>query len=200
MLQKLMKQGLEDANSKLNTLVDNLKLTPQATFQGSGSTFGPGTCPSVVQSGSHHAAPSVIPTTSDSTASHLCHAPQHDEPAWTTASFSGCPIPLTPHVEHRPTRTITLAGRFELSFLESDVPHAPSISFADDLDGLNSMWDDTSSYWKGHSVLIINNFPIAISYWKQIYTSKNGKNWKSGQWKILKGRYFEWRVSLKILL
>jgi hypothetical protein len=62
------------------------------------------------------------------------------------------------------------------------------------------MWDDTSSYWKGHSVLIVNNFPIAITYWKQIYTSKNGKNWKSGQWKILKGRYFEWRVSLRILL
>ena len=79
--------------------------------------------------------------------------------------------------------------------METDIPHAPSISFADDLDALNSMWDDTSSYWKGHSALVVNNFPIAITYWKQVYTSRNGKNWKPGQWKILKGRYFEWWVS-----
>ena len=78
--------------------------------------------------------------------------------------------------------------------METDIPHAPSISFADDLDALNSMWDDTSSYWKGHSALVVNNFPITITYWKQVYTSRN---WKPGQWKILKGRYFffEWRVS-----
>jgi hypothetical protein len=198
-----MKQGLEDANSKLNTLVN--QLTPPAKLQGSGSTSGLATCPSaqVVQPlpfSSLHAAPSIIPTISDSTISHLSHASQPDEPAWTTTSFSGCSIPLPPHAEPRPTRTITLAGRFKLSFLETDVPHAPAISFADDLDALNSMWDDTSSYWKGHSALVINNFPIAIMYWKQVYTSKNGKNWKSGQWKILKGRYFEWRVSLRILL
>jgi hypothetical protein len=196
-----MKQELEDANSKLNTLVD--RLIPPAMLQGSGSTFGLGTCPSteVIQPlpfGSLHAAPSIIPTSSNSTTSRLSHASQPDEPAWTTTSFSSVPVP--PHVEHRPTRTITLAGQFKLSFLETDVPHAPSVSFADDLDALNSMWDDTSSYWKGHSVLVVNNFPIAITYWKQVYTAKNGKNWKPGQWKILKGRYFEWRVSSRTLL
>jgi hypothetical protein len=84
--------------------------------------------------------------------------------------------------------------------METDVPRAPPISFADDLATLNSMWDDTSLYWKGHSALIVKNFPIAIMYWKQVYTSKSGKNWKPGQWKILKGRYFEWRVSTKTSL
>ena len=58
------------------------------------------------------------------------------------------------------------------------------------------MWDDTSAYWKGHFALVVNNFPITITYWKQVYTSKSGKNWKPGQWKILKGRYFEWWVSI----
>jgi hypothetical protein len=179
-----MKQGLEDANSKLNTLVDRLNLP---VMQDSGSTFSLGMCPSAqaaqsFPSSSLHAVSNFVPTSSDSTTNRLSHISQPDA--------------LPPDVEHRPTRTITLAGRFKLSFMETDVPHAPSISFADDLDTLNSMWDDASSYWKGHSALVINNFPIAISYWKQVYTSKNGRNWKPGQWKILKGRYFEWRVSM----
>jgi hypothetical protein len=202
-----VKQGLEDANSKLNTLVDRLNLP--ATFQGPVSASGHGMCPSApipiapAPFGSLHAAPCFIPT-NDSTASCLSHTSQLNEPAWTTTSFSSVPPPpfVSPPslAEHRPTRTITLAGQFKLSFMETDVPHAPSISFADDLDALNSMWDDTSSYWRGHSALVVNNFPIAITYWKAVYTSKNGKNWKPGQWKILKGRYFEWRVSLRTSL
>ena len=183
-----MKQGLEDANSKLNTLVD--RLNSPAILQGPGSASSLGTCPSApvapsVPFGPHRVVPSS--EFSDTTTNNrLSHTSQLDKPAWTTTSF--CSVPPPPHhvvhVDHHPTRTITLAGRFSLSFTESDVPHAPSISFADDLDALNSMWDDTSSYWKGHSALVINNFPIAITYWKQVYTSKNGKNWKPGQWKI----------------
>ena len=201
-----MKQGLEDANSKLNTLVDRLNLP--ATFQGSVSASGHGMCSSAPISvapasfGSPHAVPCFISTSdSNASATHLSHTSQINEPAWTTTSFRSIPFPLSVSppslAEHRPTRTITLAGQFKLSFTETDVPHAPSISFADDLDALNSMWDDTSSYWQGHSALVVNNFPIAITYWKQVYTSKNGKNWKPGQWKILKGRYFEWRVSFR---
>ena len=203
-----MKQGLEDANSKLNTLVDRLNIP--AVYQGaSGHGMSPSASSPVVpahfQDGSLHAASHFVPT-SDSTASASClsNTSQLNEPPWTTSSFSSVlsppfvspPLPLP--AEHHPTRTITLAGQFKLSFMETDVPHAPSISFADDLDALNSMWDDTSSYWQGHSALVVNNFPIAITYWKQVYTSKNGKNWKPGQWKILKGRYFEWRVSSRI--
>jgi len=62
------------------------------------------------------------------------------------------------------------------------------------------MWDDTSVHWNGHSALFIQNHAIAITHWKQVYTSKNGKGWKPGQWKILKGQYFEWRVSTRSLL
>ena len=205
-VKKLMKQGLEDANSKLNTLVDCLNLPTVPQVSSSASTQ---VAPS--QSGSFHSLrvhplARFLPTSSDFSAGCLSHTSQLNEPAWTTTSFCSVPLPPPspflppPHVEHRPTRSITLAGRFKLSFLETDVPHVPSISFADDLDALNSMWDDTSSYWKGHSALVINNFPIAITYWKQVYTSKNGKNWKPGQWKILKGRFFEWRVSMRTSL
>ena len=187
-----------------SSLVDRLNLP--AMLQGSGGTSSFGMCPSVqfapsVPNSSLHAVvPSFILTSSDSTASCLSHMSQPDEPAWTTTSFCSIPPPPfvlpPPHVKHHPTHTITLASRFKLSFMESNVPHAPSISFTDDFDALNSMWDDTSTYWKGHSALVVNNFPIAITYWKQVYTSKSGKNWKPGQWKILKGRYFEWQVSI----
>ena len=199
-----MKQGLEDANSKLNTLVDRLNLP--TTFKGSISASDHEMCSSapipvaLAPFGSLHVAPCVSTSDSTTDTSYLSHASQSNEPAWmTTSSFSSIPHPpfVSPPslAEHHPTRTITLAGQFKLSFTETVVPHAPSISFADNLGALNSMWDDTSSYWQGHSALVVNNFPIAITYWKQVYTSKNGKNWKPGQWKILKGRYFEWRVS-----
>src|SRR6267143_206823 len=113
-----MKQGLEDANKKLNELFDHLN---PSMMQGSGSTVALGT------------------------------------------------------VQATPTRTITLAGQFKLSFTENDVPRVPSKSFANDFDSLNAMWDDTSIHWKGDSALIVKTFPIAITYWKQMYTSKNGK-------------------------
>ena len=202
-----MKQGLEEANTKLNTLVDRLNLP--ATFQGSQavSASGYGMCPpesvqvAPASFASLHAAPFFPTNDSTADAIRLSHTSRLNGLAWTTTSSSSVPPPpfvSSPSLaEHRPTRTITLAGQFKLSFMETDVPHAPSISFADDLDALNSMWDDTSSYWQGHSALVVNNFPIAITYWKQVYTSKNGKNWKPGQWKILKGRYFEWRVSFR---
>jgi len=197
-----MKQGLEDANAKLNALVD--RLNPPTTLQG--SVIGLGAAPSTqlalsppINSGSLQSVPSFVTASSTSTP----YASQSNEPAWITTSFHSIPSPVPPpdlpqpSIRQHPTRMITLAGRFELAFAENDVPHVPSISFANDLEALNSMWDDTSAYWKGHSVLVVRNFPIAITYWKQLYTSKSGKNWKPGQWKILKGRYFEWRVSTR---
>lgn len=138
-------------------------------------------------------APAI--STSSIPANSLPYAPQSDELVPMTTLFSVHPTPSPQGVSHHPTRTITLAGHFKLTFTESDVPHAPSVSFANDLDKLNHMWDDISTHWNGHSVLVIRNHPIAIVHWKQVYTSKNGKDWKPGQWKILKGRYFEWRVS-----
>ena len=195
-----MKQGLEDANTKLNALIDHL--SPPTTMQGSATGLGTASSTQVTlsapsNSGSLQPAPSVV------TASTRCppHASQPNEPAWITTSFHSIPaLPPTlpqPHVRHHPTCMITLVGRLELFFTKNDVPHVPSISFTNNLDTLNSMWDDTSAYWKGHSVLVIQNFPIAITYWKQLYTLKSRKNWKPGQWKILKGRYFEWRVSTR---
>ena len=168
-------------------------LNPPTILQGSGSTFGIKACSLQVTPVASF-MPSLVLTSG-----HPSHTSQPNKPAWITTPFHSIlpwpPVSPLSLAECCPTCTITLAGQFKLSFIETDLPHAPSISFADNLATLNSMWDDTSSYWKGHSALIIKNFPVVIMYWKQVYTSKIGRNWKSGQWKILKGQYFKWWVS-----
>ena len=110
--------------------------------------------------------------------------------------------PLAPeHLIHAlPTRTITLAGGVSVVFNENDVRTAPSISFArnvkEDFPRLNAMWDDTTHHWGGNSFLHIKDRPIALIYWKAVYTSKQGTGWKRGQWKILKGNVFDWKVGI----
>src|SRR6266704_2831166 len=82
-----------------------------------------------------------------------------------------------------------------ITFTEADVPSPSAISFASDIPSLNRMWDDTSPYWDGNSKLVILGHPIALVYWKDIYTSKMGVSWKPKQWKGTKGKWFEWKVS-----
>jgi hypothetical protein len=195
-IQKAVKQGIEDANAKLNELVGrfNAQTTPQgsSTAVNLGNGLSTASCPFPAATSISSISSSNVSTSS------LLYASQLTEPASTAGSFNSIQAPTIPfprpHIAQHPTRTIVLAGHFSLTFTENDVPHAPSISFASDLDALNHMWDDTSIHWNGHSALFIRNHPIAITYWKQVYTSKNGKDWKPGQWRILKGRYFEWRV------
>ncbi|KAF8814126.1 hypothetical protein BYT27DRAFT_7082881 [Phlegmacium glaucopus] len=60
------------------------------------------------------------------------------------------------------------------------------------------MWDDTSEYWDGHSVLVIKGVPIPIVYWKEVYArSKSGGSWKQGHWKRAKGSWCEWKSIVK---
>ncbi|KIM35215.1 hypothetical protein M413DRAFT_79626 [Hebeloma cylindrosporum] len=59
------------------------------------------------------------------------------------------------------------------------------------------MWDDTTDHWGKDSFLNIQGHPIAIVYWKAVYTSKQGTGWMPGQWKLLKGNVFNWKVLVK---
>ncbi|KAH9482199.1 hypothetical protein JR316_0004294 [Psilocybe cubensis] len=92
-----------------------------------------------------------------------------------------------------PTRTVTMASG-SITFSSSDVPPPPAVSFASDIPGLNRMWDDTSIYWDGYSVLTIKGTAIPIVYWKEIYTSKGSVEWKPKQWESLKGKFFDWKI------
>ena len=103
-----------------------------------------------------------------------------------------------------PTRSITLAGGFHIAFTEGDVPRPPSVSFARDVKKdflkLNGMWDDRTEHWAGVSFLNIQGHPIPIVYWKAVYSGKQGNSWKPGEWKLIKGNYFDWKVSIFCLI
>ena len=95
-----------------------------------------------------------------------------------------------------PTRTIILGDGTELTFTEADVGSPPLTGFADDVAGLNRMWDDTTPNWGGTSVLEIKGHPIPIVYWKDVYMNSNrGSPWKPRQWQGMKSKWFNWKVS-----
>jgi len=108
--------------------------------------------------------------------------------------------PLSFHVQApllQPTRSITLkhAGQaVTVTFTEADVVDPPAVGFADDIPQLNQMWDDDPIHWRGDSPLIIKGVPIPLVYWKQVYHSK-GRPWRHGNWKGIKGPWFNWKVS-----
>jgi len=95
-----------------------------------------------------------------------------------------------------PTRTIILGDGTELTFMEADVGSPPLTGFADDVAGLNKMWDDTTPNWGGMLVLEIKGHPIPIIYWKDVYINSNcGSPWKPRQWHGMKSKWFNWKVS-----
>jgi hypothetical protein len=65
----------------------------------------------------------------------------------------------------------------------------PATSFAENIERLNQMWDDTSAYWKNDSVVTISNHSIALIYWPEIFK-------KTGLWSTHKSNWTEWKVSL----
>lgn len=89
-------------------------------------------------------------------------------------------------------RSLRLGNGTLISFTEDDVPDPPVLSFSDhaNIPFLNRMWDDTSEYWDGQSKLIIHGQPIAIIYWPEVYAYS-----KKGQWKGVKGNWFNWKVG-----
>jgi hypothetical protein len=65
----------------------------------------------------------------------------------------------------------------------------PATSFAENIERLNQMWDDTSAYWKNDSVVMIDNQSVALIYWPEIFK-------KTGLWSAHKSSWTEWKVSL----
>ena len=93
------------------------------------------------------------------------------------------------------TRSITLKHTgITVTFTEADVVDPPALRFAVDIPHLNQMWDDDPIHWRGDSPLIIKGVPIPLVYWKQVYYSK-GRPWRQGNWKGIKGQWFNWKVS-----
>ena len=95
-----------------------------------------------------------------------------------------------------PTCTIRLGDGTELTFMEADIGSPPLTSFADDVAGLNRMWDDTTLNCGGTLVLEIKGHPVPIIYWKDVYMNSNHRSpWKLCQWHSIKSKWFNWKVS-----
>ena len=143
-------------------------------------------------------APSNPPPVSSDTFTFNPHLPIPPSMQFSTATSLPAPAPA-PQAP-LPTQSITLAGGVRIVFTESDVPRPPSLSFARDIKkdfpALNGMWDDRTEHWAGVSFLSIQGHPIPLVYWKAVYSSKQGNGWKSGEWKLIKSNYFDWKVSI----
>ncbi|KAF8194612.1 hypothetical protein BJ912DRAFT_1087128 [Pholiota molesta] len=99
------------------------------------------------------------------------------------------------------SRTIIMANNFKLTFTENDVPKPPAVSYAQNFDYVNEIWDDDpiTGFWQGRSDLYIKGYPIAMVYWKKIYTSKLRDSWMPHQWQSLKSKLFNCAVLVQEL-
>ena len=88
-------------------------------------------------------------------------------------------------------KCIKLGNNKLIHFSECEVPDPPFVSFAKDLRRLMRMWDDTSAEWNpAEAVLHIKKEPIAVKYWKSVYSYG-----KPGHWGGIKKNWAHWRVS-----
>ncbi|KAG1781313.1 hypothetical protein EV702DRAFT_1193492 [Suillus placidus] len=85
---------------------------------------------------------------------------------------------------------LKLGDGTEVSFAVSSIPDPVAVTFMHNISRLNAMWDDTSYYWKGESVLMIEGRPIPIVYWPDVY-----RYGKCGQWYGTKSRWTDWRST-----
>ena len=74
----------------------------------------------------------------------------------------------------------------------SMIPDPPLISYAKDIAKLNRVWDDTSPFWSPTEVPFqIQEVPVALTYWKDLYAYG-----KTGHWKGTKSKWADWKVLL----
>jgi hypothetical protein len=76
----------------------------------------------------------------------------------------------------------------KITFDEIKNISVPATSFAEDIDHLNQMWDDTSPLWRDDSVVKIDTHSIALIYWPEIFK-------ETGLWSAHKSNWTEWKVS-----
>jgi hypothetical protein len=72
----------------------------------------------------------------------------------------------------------------------SMIPDPPLVSYAKDIAKLNRVWDDTSPFWSAAEVPFqIQEVPVALVYWKDLYAYG-----KTGHWKGIKSKWADWKV------
>jgi hypothetical protein len=124
---------------------------------------------------------------SDSLSSTFLPAPPRD-------ASTSLPIPAKA-AANGPTRSIKLGDGTVVSITAEEVKKlsVPATSFAEDIERLNQMWDDTSPHWKDDSVVKIDGRSIALVYWPELFK-------KTGLWSAHKSNWTEWKVSFSRML
>lgn len=90
----------------------------------------------------------------------------------------------------RVVRTLKLANDLTIRYTDQDVKDPSTLTFVEDIPGLNRMWDDTSEFWDGISELTIQGHPIPLMYWGDAYKYSGDSRWKG-----LKSKVHGWKVS-----
>ncbi|KAJ6622747.1 hypothetical protein B0H10DRAFT_2214073 [Mycena sp. CBHHK59/15] len=95
----------------------------------------------------------------------------------------------TPNVS---TRSVKLGDNTIITITVDEVKQiaVPATSFAEDIERLNQMWDDTSPHWKDDSVVKIDTHSIALVYWPEIFK-------KTGLWSAHKSNWTEWKFLIE---
>ncbi|KAJ7691886.1 hypothetical protein B0H17DRAFT_1179431 [Mycena rosella] len=110
----------------------------------------------------------------------------------TAAASPFCPpaAPIPP-ASNSPTRSFTFGDHTTITITVDEVMKiaVSATSFAEDIDRLNQMWDDTSPYWKNDSVVKIDTHSIALIYWPDLFK-------KTGLWSAHKSNWTEWKVRV----
>ncbi|KAJ3925620.1 MAG: hypothetical protein NXY57DRAFT_1043959 [Lentinula lateritia] len=90
------------------------------------------------------------------------------------------------------TNKLTIGHGKAIYYKYSQVHEPCQISFVTDIAGLDRVWDDEQPNWDpldcGRNLLAINGIPIALKYWKQVFSRKNDSAWS---W--LKRLWVEWK-------
>ncbi|KAF8179761.1 hypothetical protein K438DRAFT_1603504 [Mycena galopus ATCC 62051] len=134
--------------------------------------------------------------TSDYHNLHISHASnttsssvpiQTEVPAPSTLCVPGSQITPT-----GPSRSFTLGNGIIINIMVEAIKNVsvPATSFAEDIERLNQMWDDTSPHWRGDSVVKINTQSIALIYWPEIFK-------KTGLWSAHKSHWTEWKFLVE---
>ncbi|KAJ4486413.1 hypothetical protein C8R41DRAFT_921285 [Lentinula lateritia] len=103
-----------------------------------------------------------------------------------------------PSSELEKVYVITIGFGKIVRFKESELSEPPSITFATNISRLDRVWDDERPNWDpedcGKRLLSINGIPIALRYWRGVFSGKKSSVWASlkkiwSEWKYVAERY-----------
>ncbi|KAJ4499946.1 hypothetical protein C8R41DRAFT_812696 [Lentinula lateritia] len=100
--------------------------------------------------------------------------------------------------EHEKVYAVTVGFGKIVRYKECDLREPPSITFATNISRLDRVWDDEQPSWDpedcGTNLLSVNGAPIALRYWRDVFSGKKNNVWASlkklwSEWKYVAERY-----------